>query len=157
ALTAVRVDLPPGARARATARFSPDVPGPGEQTIGRCEPVAHTLRVAPGGGGTLRAPIRQPTPVCEHGPMTWTARTGVHGGLSPLLGDDDERFRADAERRSRRADGDARHLPAVVHARDAAERVRSRRVGAAGDRPLRPVPAGDQGSVRALPLRADGH
>jgi hypothetical protein len=79
ALTAVRVDLAPGARARATARFSPDVPGPGEHTIGRCEPVAHTLRVAPGGGGTLRAPIRPATSVCEHGSMTWTVLTAMHG------------------------------------------------------------------------------
>jgi len=79
ALTAVRVDLRPGARARATARFSPDVPGPGEGTIGRCEPVAHTLRVAPGGRGTLRAPIRPPTSVCEHGTMTWTVLTAIRG------------------------------------------------------------------------------
>ena len=73
ALTAVRVDLQPGARARATTRFSPDVPGPGEHVIGRCEPVAYTLRITPGDGGTLRAQIRPPTPVCEHGTMTWTA------------------------------------------------------------------------------------
>jgi hypothetical protein len=79
ALTAVRVDMPPGARARATARFSPDVPGPGEGTIGRCEPVAQTLRVAPGGGGALRAPIRPPTSVCEHGSMTWTVLTAMRG------------------------------------------------------------------------------
>jgi hypothetical protein len=72
ALAAVRVDLAPGKTATATARFSPDVPGTGEQTIGQCEPRAYTLRVAPTGAGTLRAPIQPPTPVCEHGGMTWS-------------------------------------------------------------------------------------
>jgi hypothetical protein len=66
---AVRVVLRPGARARATARFSPDVPGPGEpvgQTV--CEPLAYELRVVPRpGGGALVVPIRPPTAVCEHG------------------------------------------------------------------------------------------
>jgi hypothetical protein len=79
ALTAVRVDLAPGHSARATARFSPDVPGPGEPVAGRrCEPVAFRLRIGPSGGGTLRVPIRPPTSVCEHGTMTWTALTAVH-------------------------------------------------------------------------------
>jgi Protein of unknown function (DUF4232) len=78
ALTAVRVDLAPGRSARATARFSPDVPGPGEPVAGRrCEPTAYWLRVGPSGGGTLRAPIRPPTSVCEHGSMTWTVLTAV--------------------------------------------------------------------------------
>jgi hypothetical protein len=72
ALMAVRVDLAPGKTATATARFSPDVPGKGEQAIGQCEPKAYTLRVTPNGGGTLRAPIQPPTPVCEHGGMTWS-------------------------------------------------------------------------------------
>ena len=78
ALTAVIVRLKPGGRARATARFSPDVPGPGEgHPGGQCEPTAYFLRVAPSGGGTLRAPIRPPTPVCEHGGMTWSVLTAV--------------------------------------------------------------------------------
>jgi hypothetical protein len=73
ALTAVLVRLAPGRTATATARFSPDVPGPGEPVSGRrCEPVAYTLLVRPNGGGTLRAPIRPPTPVCEHGGMSWS-------------------------------------------------------------------------------------
>jgi hypothetical protein len=69
--TAVRVDLAPGAAATATARFSPDVPGPGEPTAGRsCERPAYRVRVTPPpGGGTLLAPVRPPTPVCEHGSM----------------------------------------------------------------------------------------
>lgn len=76
ALTAVLVTLAPGKTATATARFSPDVPGPGEPVSGRrCEPVAYTLLVRPNGGGTVRAPIRPPTPVCEHGGMTWSVLT----------------------------------------------------------------------------------
>jgi hypothetical protein len=78
ALTAVRVDLAPGRSARATARFSPDVPGRGEPVVGRrCEPLAYRIRVGPTGGGTLRAPIRPPTSVCEHGTMSWTVLTAV--------------------------------------------------------------------------------
>ena len=76
ALTAVLVTLEPGKTARATARFSPDVPGTGEPVSGRrCEPVAYTLLVRPNGGGALRAPIRPPTSVCEHGGMTWSVLT----------------------------------------------------------------------------------
>ncbi len=75
ALTAVLVDLAPGKTATATARFSPDIPGPGEQTTGQCERTAYWLRVGPTGGGTLRAPIQPPTPVCEHGSMTWSVLT----------------------------------------------------------------------------------
>lgn len=75
ATTAVLVTLAPGKSAKATARFSPDVPGVGEQTIGQCEPKAYWLRVTPNGGGTFRAPIQPPTPVCEHGGMTWSVFT----------------------------------------------------------------------------------
>ena len=74
ALAAVLVTLEPGQSSRATARFSPDVPGPGEPTQGtRCEPVAYTLRVNAQGGGTATAPIRPPTPVCEHGRLLFSA------------------------------------------------------------------------------------
>ena len=52
ALSAILVTLRPGQSARATARFSPDVPGTGEQTIGACEPTAYRLRVTARGGGT---------------------------------------------------------------------------------------------------------
>jgi hypothetical protein len=65
--TAVLVTLDPGRRAQATARFSPDVPGPGESGTSACEPTAFRLRVAPNGGGTLTVPVVPPTPVCEHG------------------------------------------------------------------------------------------
>ena len=73
ALSAVMVSLAPGRSAKATARFSPDVPGPGEQTTGPCEPTAYKLRVSPVGGGRLIAPLVNPTPVCEHGAMKFTA------------------------------------------------------------------------------------
>jgi hypothetical protein len=73
-LTAVRVVLRPGAYASASARFSPDVPGPGEGVTDRCEPVAYRARVtAPPGGGTTTARIAPPTPVCEHGTMSFSA------------------------------------------------------------------------------------
>jgi hypothetical protein len=73
-LTAPRVVLRPGHRANATARFSPDVPGPGEPVAKTCEPKAYRARVTPPpGGGTLVVPIGPPTPVCEHGLMFLSA------------------------------------------------------------------------------------
>lgn len=73
ALTAVLVTLRPGQTTFATARFSPDVPGPGEGRIGRCEPVAHWFRVRGQGGGVTIVPVKPPTPVCEHGTLSFTA------------------------------------------------------------------------------------
>ena len=70
ALTAVIVRLAPRQSAKATARFSPDVPGVGES--GKCEPVASKLRVTPTGGGTLVVAVRPPTRVCEPGGMQLT-------------------------------------------------------------------------------------
>jgi hypothetical protein len=75
-LTAVLVTLEPGRSAAATARFSPDVPGPGEQTPGRCEPTAYRLAVTPNGGGTTSVPVKPPTPVCEHGYLSFSGYTG---------------------------------------------------------------------------------
>jgi len=74
AATAVLVTLAPGQSATATLRFSPDVPGPGEQHPGQCEPTAHSVKVtlASPGSGSLPGPIKPPTPVCEHGSMTET-------------------------------------------------------------------------------------
>jgi hypothetical protein len=72
-LTAARAILQRGASTTAQARFSPDVPGRGEQFRGRCEPRAYRLRVSPGGGGSLAVPIRPPTPVCEHGRLALDA------------------------------------------------------------------------------------
>jgi len=72
ALTAIKVTLKPGAYAAATARFSPDVPGPGEGHPGQCEPTAYRLRITPTGGGSLLAPVSPATPVCEHGGMALT-------------------------------------------------------------------------------------
>ena len=77
ALTAVIVRLVPGARAQATARFSPDVPGVGEKTLGPCEPTSFTLLVKPNGGGILKVPLKPPTPVCEHGGMSWRVFTAL--------------------------------------------------------------------------------
>jgi hypothetical protein len=78
-LTAVRVVLRPGRAAKADARFSPDIPGPGEpQTRGPCEPKAYRVRVTPPpGGGTLVVPVLPPTSVCEHGGMSPKALTAA--------------------------------------------------------------------------------
>lgn len=74
ALTAVLVALAPGQKAYATARFSPDVPGPGEPTAGtRCEPTSWWFRVTAPGGGTTKAKLAPPTPVCEHGRLLFSA------------------------------------------------------------------------------------
>jgi hypothetical protein len=72
-LSAVLVTLRPGQSARATARFSPDVPGTGEQTIGACEPTAYRLRVTARGGGTSTVKVLPPTAVCEHGRLLVSA------------------------------------------------------------------------------------
>jgi hypothetical protein len=66
-VSAILVRLAPGRSTRATARFSPDVPGTGEQSTGRCEPVAWWFRVAAQGGGGVTVRVSPPTSVCEHG------------------------------------------------------------------------------------------
>jgi Domain of unknown function (DUF4232) len=74
-LTAVRIVLSRGRGAKATARFSPDVPGAGEPVSRRaCERTASYVRVIPTPGrGTFVAPVKPPTPVCEHGGMSVSA------------------------------------------------------------------------------------
>jgi hypothetical protein len=72
-LTAILVTLAPGDSTYATARFSPDVPGVGEQTVGACEPNAYWFRVSAPGGGTATAKMLPPTPVCEHGTLSFSA------------------------------------------------------------------------------------
>jgi hypothetical protein len=72
-LTAVLVTFAPGDSAYATARFSPDVPGTGEQTIGPCEPKAYWFRVRAPGGGTTTVKLAPPTSVCEHGTLSFSA------------------------------------------------------------------------------------
>ena len=74
-LTAVRVTVSRGHGAKATARFSPDVPGVGEPVVGRaCERTAYYVRVTPAPGTvTFVAPVGPATPVCEHGGMQVSA------------------------------------------------------------------------------------
>jgi hypothetical protein len=70
---AAPVTLAPGKAARATARFSPDVPGPGEPVAGRqCEPTSYWFRVAAPGGGTVKVKLQPATPVCEHGQLQFS-------------------------------------------------------------------------------------
>lgn len=75
ALAAIRVLLAPGRYAVATARFSPDVPGVGEQVAGPCEPTAFRARVWPpgGGSGSFVVAMAPPTPVCEKGRLVFSA------------------------------------------------------------------------------------
>jgi hypothetical protein len=72
-LTAILVTLAHGKSSHATARFSPDVPGVGEQQQGQCEKTAYSLRVTPKGGGSTIVKITPPTPVCEHGQLSFSA------------------------------------------------------------------------------------
>jgi len=74
ALSAVLVRLKPGSTTRATARFSPDVPGSGEPVAGlQCERTAYFFRVAAPGGGTAKVKLSPATPVCEHGQLQFSA------------------------------------------------------------------------------------
>src|SRR5207302_8381372 len=72
-LTAILVRIAPGSWASASARFSPDVPGVGEGATGPCERTAFALRVSAPGHGMALVPLRPPTPVCEHGGMSFSA------------------------------------------------------------------------------------
>jgi len=55
----------------ASARFSPDVPGVGERTLGPCEATASRVRVSSRSpDSAVVLPVRPPTPVCEHGSMS---------------------------------------------------------------------------------------
>ncbi|HEY8645436.1 MAG TPA: DUF4232 domain-containing protein [Gaiellaceae bacterium] len=72
-LTAILVTLVPGSSTFATARFSPDVPGTGEQMQGPCEPKAYWFRVRAPGGGTTTVQVAPPTSVCEHGTLSFSA------------------------------------------------------------------------------------
>ena len=72
-LTAILVRLAPGKSTFATARFSPDVPGPGEPVAGTvCERTSWWFRVAAQGGGTTKVKLSPPTPVCEHGQLLFS-------------------------------------------------------------------------------------
>ncbi len=77
-LTAVLVRLSHGGAASANARFSPDIPGPGEQTRGACESRAYTLAVHAPGGGTTVVAVTPPTSVCEHGQLQFGAYATAH-------------------------------------------------------------------------------
>lgn len=73
-----KVVMGPAVSGQIEARFSPDVPGPGDSQSGACQPKAHTLRVTPAGGGTVNVPITPPTSVCERGTLNF-GQYGVAG------------------------------------------------------------------------------
>ena len=81
--TAVLVTLEPGGYTSVTARFSPDVPGPGEPPGRQCEPTAYQLRVAARGGGSTVVPIVQPTPVCQHGRLVVSVYVAGRRAVTP--------------------------------------------------------------------------
>ncbi len=84
--TSAKVDLTPGSAAIADARFSPDVPGVGEGHPGPCEKTAYWLAVSPApGGGSVRAPISPPTPVCEKGRLSFSLLTAAPASYSTCL------------------------------------------------------------------------
>jgi len=72
------VTLRPDASTVAVARFSPDVPGPGEGRMGPCERTAFWFRVAARGGGTTAVAVSPPTPVCEHGRLSLSVYRSAH-------------------------------------------------------------------------------
>ena len=81
--TAAKIVLHPGDSATADARFSPDIPGPGEPASapspGRpqtCEPTARELQVTLGEGSVTVA-VRPPTPVCSHGALSMSLFTAA--------------------------------------------------------------------------------
>jgi hypothetical protein len=85
-LTAVIVRLKPGAYASSTARFTPDVPGPGEPVSGtRCEPTANSVSVSvpPRDAGTVKAAVKPPTPVCVHGALQVSVLVAGRNGPRP--------------------------------------------------------------------------
>jgi hypothetical protein len=69
---AALIRLRHGRTAIALARFSPDIPSRGEPVRGRCERVAHRVRVslASPGSGSLTGAVSPPTSVCGRGRIT---------------------------------------------------------------------------------------
>ena len=73
--------LNPGGSASATVRFSPDVPGVGDNPSSACQPTAYYAEVTPPDDTTqLVTAVNPPTSVCERGTMQISAfiagRTG---------------------------------------------------------------------------------
>jgi hypothetical protein len=73
ALTAILVTIAHGRSTHANARFSPDVPGVGEQHPGACEKTSYSMRITAKGGGTTTVKVAPPTPVCERGQLQFSA------------------------------------------------------------------------------------
>jgi hypothetical protein len=67
----VGAQLSPGTSTSVPARFSPSVPGTGDSQSGACQPKASTLELTLHGGGTVDAPIKPPTSVCERGTLNF--------------------------------------------------------------------------------------
>lgn len=63
--------IPMGETAKATLRFSPDIPGPREPQTGPCETKAAKISVELSSSRAV-GPVEPPTSVCQHGKMTMT-------------------------------------------------------------------------------------
>jgi len=77
--TPARIVVHPGHSVKADARFSPDVPGVGEQHPGPCEAKAATLSVEAPGGGNVAAAIVPPTAVCSKGALQFSLYAAAAG------------------------------------------------------------------------------
>lgn len=125
------VRLAAGQWAQAASRLSPDIAGPGEPGRGDCEPVAHALRIGVD-GATVGAPM-DPTPVCEHGAISFDALSAV--GRTPACSP----AKLTATFRNDTPDsGPLREYALVLHTRSAChlDTVLGLRLEAAGGRPL---------------------
>jgi hypothetical protein len=72
----------PGHSASASARFSPDISGPGDSAHAPCEPTAYYIEITPPDETThLVVPVEPATPVCERGTLQVAAF--VAGPMGP--------------------------------------------------------------------------
>jgi hypothetical protein len=81
AIAAATLTVAPGASISALARFSPDIPGPGDSQTGACQPVAtHSLVIAPNDTSQISVPGPQSS-VCEQGTIDLRAlQSGATAG-----------------------------------------------------------------------------
>jgi hypothetical protein len=79
------VTLIPNGSASAAARFSPDVPGPGDAQNGQCQPTAAFVEITPPDETThLVVPVQPATSVCSSGQLRTTSL--IPGGDAPANG-----------------------------------------------------------------------
>ena len=72
-LTAILVTLAHGKSSHATRASRPTFPASASRRPAQCEATSYSLRVTARGGGTTTVKITPPTPVCEHGQLSFSA------------------------------------------------------------------------------------